>query len=552
MINQQGSQPSNAHPFSSHLFSKWFGKFSSATLLSRILGYFRDASVAYLFGGGAITDSFYTAFRISNLFRRLLGEGSFASSFIPVFTKSLKEKPREESQKFIDATFTSLLFVLILITAIGILFAPILTNLIAPGFSAEPQKFHMTVLLTRWTFPFFLFISLAALVSSILNALKHFFLPAVAPAALSVAEIGYIFMALPVLLHFLPNLTIEMQIVGLSIAVVAGGAIHLLVQIPTLWKEKLKLQWRWNWNHPELVQVRHLMLPAILGLSVDQINAFVNTICATFLVEGSVTALYNSNRLMQFPLALFGIAIASISLPIFSDYSAEKNYQKLGETINGALRTVLFIVAPASIGLTVLANPIISLLFQHGKFTSFASDLTTQALWGYNIGLLAYSAVKILANGFYALQDSKVPAKVACFCILLNVGLSLFLMGPLGVGGLALATALSSWANALILFILMRRRLLQLGLKPLERIGEHRLGQTAAKTLIASGILLLYLWALSYLKPFLNLFGIISLGVLGGAVLYLLFAKFLKMDEYQVLIQSHLSRNGSIAIEDPQ
>lgn len=534
-LSSSQSQKSNGR---NHLMVKRIGRFSIATLISRILGYARDALVAHIFGGEALTDAFYTAFRTSNLFRRLLGEGALSSSFVPVFSSSLKNESKEEAQNFLSAIFTTLLFVLLIVTCAGIAFAPQLIALIAPGFKSFPEKFGTTVLLTRWLFPFFLFISLAALITGVLNSLKHFFLPAVAPAMLSVAEISYLLLCVR---HFSP----EAQMIGLSIAVVLGGAAHFLIQLPALFKEKFSLQFRWHWNHPHSLQVAKLMLPAVIGLSVDQINAFVDTICATFLVKGSVTALYNSNRLMQLPLALFGISIASVSLPELADHQAEKNYGELRETLYSSLRMVIFTVLPASVGLIVLAHPIVALLFQHGEFSLSATFLTARALQGYSVGLLAYSSVKVLANAFYSLRIPQIPVRVAVVCMALNIVLNLLLMGPFGVGGLALATAIASWTNMVWLFILMRKKLKENMNETSSSDSEKILGTTLLKTLCSCFMMALFLVGLFLIFPALHTALQVLLGVSLGVIVFIFSSKLLKIEE-QKLVFGLIGLGGDI------
>lgn len=528
------SQSSNTHK----VLVKRIGKFSFATLISRILGYARDASVAYVFGGEYLTDTFYTAFRTSNLLRRLLGEGALASSFVPVFSSSLKNDSKEEVQKFLSSIFTALFCILFIITTLGIIFTPQITSMIAPGFKAHPEKFQMTVLLTRWIFPFFLFISLAALVTGVLNSLKHFFLPAAAPAMLSIAEMAYLFL----FMRYFPP---ENQIVGLAIFVVVGGAAHFLVLLPSLFKEKFYLKWRWQWAHPNSIRVARLMIPAVIGLSVDQINAFVDTICATFLVKGSVTALYNSNRLMQLPLALFGISIASVSLSTMSDHTAEKNYDKLAETLNASLRMVIFSVMPASVGLILMARPIVSLLFQHGQFSAFATTLTTQALQGYCIGLIAYSAVKVLANTFYSLQIPNVPVRIAMVCVMINVILNLSLMGPLGVAGLAIATSTASWVNALWLIILIRKHLRENSSDGIRLREEGKTIRTFLMTAFCCAMMtlfvLLFMKAASHLPVAIQVLA----GVPASGIVFFLCSAILKMEE-QKLIFGMIGLGGKV------
>lgn len=516
---------------------KRFGRFFGATMISRILGYVRDASVAYVFGGEAVTDSFYTAFRISNLLRRLFGEGALGSSFIPVFSKSLKNESKEETQKFLNALFSSLVVILLILTALGVIFAPALTRIVAPGFEAHPEKFQMTVTLTRLTFPFFFFICLAALLSGVLNSLKHFFLPAIAPAMLSIAEIAYLIALIPILLNVAGQMSKDHLLVGLALSVVVGGAGHLFVQLPALYKERFSLKFTWNWNHPHSGQVVKLMIPAMIGLSVDQINAFVDTICATFLTHGSVTALYNSNRLMQLPLALFGIAVASVSLPTLSDQSSSRDYKKFEETIQHSLRLIVFTVLPASLGLILLSKPIVALLFEHGQFGSYATNLTARALEGYCIGLVAYSSVKVLANAFYALHEPKMAVRIAVYSMLFNIFLNILLMKPFGVQGLALATSIASWANAIALYVMLRKRLHSQQSTAKRTEEEHKLKLTIIKTLIASAGMGGYIWALFHMAPVMAPHWQVVLGVGGGLMIFLTIAILLRMDEQRQIFE---------------
>ena len=514
-----------------HTLAARVGRFSAATLISRVLGYLRDASVAYVFGGGALTDSFYTAFRVSNLLRRLFGEGAMASSFVPIFSESIKTKSKEESQEFLNSMFSSLVSILLIVTVLGIIFAPFLMRLVAPGFAHDPVQFARTVNLTRWTFPFFLFICLAALLGSVLNSFKHFFVSAVAPAMLSVSEIFYLFALLPLLLVCVPGFDAEYQMLGLAISAVLGGAGHFFVQVPQVYSSGYQLGWSWKWKHPDSLRVLSLMIPALIGSSADQINAFVDTICATTLATGSVTALYNSNRLMQFPLALFGVAISSVSLTTLSDFRAEKNYEQCAITLNQSLRLIIFTVLPASIGLILLSHPICALLFEHGKFNNAATILTAQSLAAYAFGLIAYSAVKSLANGFYAFQEPKVPVQIAGVCMVINIVLILLLRKPMGAAGLALATAIAAWVNALWLFLIFRRKLRLLGTPAIEDAGNISLTKTIAKTALSGAAMAIYLrwitlqhWPISIT---------VITGVLGGIIIFTITAHFLKLPEIQ-------------------
>ncbi len=379
-----------------HKLARRAGIFTGATMLSRILGYFRDTMVAAYFGAGPAADAFYTAFRISNLFRRLLGEGALSASFVPVFSEYTQKQSHEETQRFLNTMFTTLLVILSAITLAGILFAPQLTRLIARGFDPNSQRFALTVTLTRYMFPFMLFICLAALITGVLNAFYSFFLPAMAPACLSIAEILYIGFL------WVAHVNGQNAIIGLAISVTVGGFSPFFIHIPALLENGYALGWEWNPEHEAVRRVGRLILPATIGVAADQVNAFVDTMMATFLTVGSVTAMYYSNRVMQLPLALFGIALSQVALPTMSASVARGSMQEVKDTLNFSLRLTLFMIVPATAGLIVLGHPIVQTLFQYGRFSTEASWLTTWALIAFSVGLFAYSSVKILHATFYA------------------------------------------------------------------------------------------------------------------------------------------------------
>ncbi|MGQ0645366.1 MAG: murein biosynthesis integral membrane protein MurJ [Elusimicrobiota bacterium] len=492
------------------------GIVSAATLASRVLGYARDALVAYAFGGGHLTDAFYAAFRLPNLFRRILGEGSLTPAFVPVFSEHVSAGERPKAAEFFQTLFTTLAVLLAVLVALGILFAPAVTRLVAWGFeTTDPEKFDLTVRLTRQMFPFLLFVCLAAVSAGALNTMGHFFLPSLAPAMLSVAEILFI-----LTLSRLWKNPLE----GLAWSAVAGGALHFGILLPLMKKEGILPRWRWNPGHPDVKRVSLLVLPAVWGLSVDQINAYFDTVCASFLAEGSVTALYNSNRLMQFPLALFGIAVSTAALPTLSLAAARNDHQELKDTLNFGLRLVFYLVIPAMTGLIVLGRPIIELLFEHGLFTHRETLLTYAALAGYCLGLPAYAAVKVVVGAFYALKDTRTPVRVATFCMLINMAGCLALMWRWGVGGLAVATSVASTVNASALLWLLRRRLGLPGgrrlLKTfLQSLGAS-LGMAAAAGAVAYGAGGSLLWK-------------VPAAVISGAAVYAGLTSLLGMEEYR-------------------
>ncbi|MBK8652343.1 MAG: murein biosynthesis integral membrane protein MurJ [Elusimicrobia bacterium] len=489
------------------------GTVSFATLLSRVLGYVRDALVAAAFGGGGLTDAFYAAFRIPNLLRRLLGEGPLTAAFVPLFTHRLETGEGGEARRFFQTLFSTLGLLLTGLVILGIVFAPQLVGVVAWGFRTDPEKFDLTVRLTRVMFPFVLFVCLAAVSSGALNALGHFFVPALAPAMLSVAEIAFIF--------FLFKLWTN-PLDGLAVSALVGGVLHFAVLLPLLHREKMPLRWHWEPRHPEVRRVGLALLPAVWGLSVDQISAFIDTLCASFLMEGSVTALYNSNRLMQLPLALFGIAMSTAALPSLSASLARGDARETKETLNLSLRLVFFTVVPAMVGLIALGTPIVQILFEHGRFTPRATALTASALAGYALGLPAYAAVKVLASAFYAMKDTRTPVRVANISMGVNIAGNLMLMGPWGVGGLAFATAIASVVNAALLFWLLRRRL---GL-----LGGRRLALSLARAAAASLFMGLAAWAWTR-WGFGPLALRVTVAVAGGAALYFALARLFRSEE---------------------
>ncbi|MFA5974832.1 MAG: murein biosynthesis integral membrane protein MurJ [Elusimicrobiota bacterium] len=530
-----------------HRLARSAGIFTGATLLSRILGYLRDTMVAAFFGASAAADAFYTAFRISNLLRRLLGEGALSASFVPVFSEYTQTRSKEETQRFLNTIFTTLLVLLSILTLLGMVFAPQLTRLIARGFEPGSERFALTVILTRYMFPFILFISLAALITGVLNAFHSFFLPALAPACLSVAEmlyLGFLWVA---------HINGQNAIVGLAVSVTVGGLSQFFILIPALMQRGYSLSLRWEPKHEAVRRVERLMLPATLGVSADQLNAFVDTMMASFLSIGSVTALYYSNRVMQLPLALFGIALSQVALPTMSASVARGATHEVKETLNFALRLTLFMILPATTGLILLGYPIVQTLFQYGRFSANASAVTTWALTAFSIGLLAYAAVKILASAFYAHQTTRVPVIVASGCVALNIALNLTalwartvlssqhpewaeaLNGRIGVASLALSTSIASWVNASVLFILLRRKIGLLGGRRILRtILKSGIG-CLAMTLFCWGVLHLRLTELPLAASHLRIARAFELlvAIAGGAGVYLAVARLLRMEEWE-------------------
>ena len=441
-----------------HRIFRAAGVVSSATLASRILGYARDMVIAYFFGTAAAADAFFVAFRIPNLLRRLFAEGSLTVAFIPIFSEYLHHESKKDALAFANAVFTFLSIILVLLCCLGITFAPFIVKVMAWGFIDDKNKFDLTVLLTRIMFPYIFFISLVALCMGILNALKHFAAPALAPVLLNLSIIASAVFVMPYL---------SQPVLALAFGVIAGGFLQLALQIPFLKQKGIALQSNFNFSHPGLRRLLKLMIPAVFGAAVYQLNIMIITLLASFLPAGSVSYLYYSDRIFQFPLALFGIALATASLPTMSDHVANNNIDDLKETLSYALRTVLFITIPAMVGLAVLSIPLVQLLFQRGVFTVAAAHLTAQSLFWFSVGLWAVAGVRVVVNVFYALQDIWTPVKVAFISIVCNLVLCVVLMKPMQHAGLALAVSLSSMINLIILLTILRIRLGRLNIRKL-------------------------------------------------------------------------------------
>jgi putative peptidoglycan lipid II flippase len=441
------------------------------TFLSRILGLIRDILIANFFGSGMSADSFFVAFRIPNLLRRLFAEGSFSISFIPVFTEYIKNKSREEAFLLARVVLTVLVCIITGITILGIIFSPFIVRVIAPGFGGMGEKYALTVLLTRIMFPYIFLVSLLALFMGILNSLKHFAVPAIAPILLNLSMIAALLFITPYM---------KKPTIGLAYGVIVGGVIQVLLQIPFLISKGLSFAPKWDLKHPALKKIGMLMLPTIFGSAIYQINQLIGTLLASLLREGSISYLYYADRLVQFPLGVFAIAISTAVLPSLSRQAAGGDIYQLKQTLSHALRLTMFITIPAMVGLIVLRQPIITLLFQRGAFDSFTTIMTAQALLYYSLGLWAFAGLRVFVSAFYSLQDTKTPVKVAVMAMILNIIFSLSLMGPLKHGGLALALSLASTLQLFMLIFLLQRRLGGIG----GRVVINSMGRSFISSLI--------------------------------------------------------------------
>lgn len=432
-----------------HRISRAAGLIGGATFCSRILGFIRDITLANLFGANASADAFYIAYRIPNLLRELFAEGSMSSAFIPVFTEYHSTRSKHETWELASAAFTTLLTLVTFVTLMGIIAAPSIVWLLAPGLHEQANQLATTTLLTQIMFPYLLFVSLAALAMGILNSLRSFAVPALAPVFFNLCVI---FFAVAISPFF------EQAIVAVAIGIVVGGLAQFLMQLPSLRKKDFLFSWNFHPRHPGVKRMGTLLIPSLLGLAVTQINLTVSTILASYF-QGGPTYLFYGMRLIQFPLGIFGVAMATAILPSLSSQAARGAIDELRETVNFGLRMVLFIILPSMIGLILLRTPIIHLFFEHGAFSAMDTIGTASALFGFSIGLWAFASYRILATAFYSLQDTRTPAIVAVVSVIMNIGLSLWLMQPLQHTGLALAAGLAAIGNTLILMIILGNRL---------------------------------------------------------------------------------------------
>lgn len=416
---------------------------SSMTLLSRILGFVRDFVIARAFGAGATTDAFFVAFRLPNLLRRLFAEGAFSQAFVPVLAEYRERCGEAETRQLVDRVASILFLVLLVVAALGVLGAPLIIAVSAPGFIADADKFALTVELTRITFPYILFMSLVALAAGVLNTWSRFALPAFTPVLLNVSFIAMALFAAP---YFDP------PVLALAWAVFIGGVLQLAIQLPALANIGMLPRFAPVWRDAGVQRILKLMAPAVLGVSVAQISLLINTIFASFLESGSVSWLYYADRLMEFPAGLLGAALGTILLPSLARAHSRQNTAEFSSLLDWGLRLTLMLTLPAALALALLGVPLIATLFQHGAFS--ASDVlrTREALAAYSIGLTGMILVKVLAPGFYAKQDIRTPVRIALITLALTQVLNLIFIAWLKHAGLALAIGLASCTNAALLW----------------------------------------------------------------------------------------------------
>jgi putative peptidoglycan lipid II flippase len=424
---------------------------SSLTLLSRVLAFVRDVLIARVFGAGMATDAFFVAFKLPNLLRRMFAEGAFSQAFVPIFGEYKNRKGHEETKRLVDDVATLLAIVLFIVTLIGVIAAPILVYISAPGFVQEPDKFKLTVQLLRLTSPYIFFISLVALAAGILNTYNKFWVPAFAPVLLNVSFIGAALWLAPYC---------DPPILAMGWAVFIGGVVQLAFQLPFLKKIGMLPKWSLNLKDAGVWRIVKQMGPALFGVSISQISLIINTIFASFLVAGSVSWLYYADRLMEFPSGLLGAALGTILLPSLSKHHADNSTVEYSKLLDWGLRLVCMLTLPAALALGMIAVPLLATFFQHGEFVKNDVVQTSHALIGYSVGLIGIIAVKVLAPGFYARQDIKTPVKIGVATLLATQAMNaLFVFGfDLKHAGLALAIGLGACFNSAILFYFLRKR----------------------------------------------------------------------------------------------
>ena len=499
------------------------GVIGLATALSRVLGFIRDIVIARFFGTALYAQAFVVAFRIPNLLRDLVGEGAMSAALVPVLTEELTKKNKKDFFKLAQVILNLLFWALAALTVIGVLASPVIIRLIAPGFITDPEKFRVTVTLTRLLFPFLILVGLWAYAMGVLNSLGYFAAPAFGPCILNLSMI------------VCATLFGE-NVFGLATGVLAGGAMQMLIQFPSLLSSGWRPALTREFSHPQAAKVGRLLVPRALGACVYQVNVFISTILASLsgiAGEGAVAALYYANRIWQLPLAIFGIALAQAALPTMSRHVVMNDMGKLKSTILFSLRSLLFILIPSTVGLVVFSVPITRILFERGAFTAYSTHITSVALVYYSIGLVACGGIKVLVNAFYSMNDTKTPVKTAAVSVALNIALNIILMWPLKLGGLALATSISAVVNFLTLYILLERKL---GSFDTRAIAVYFL-----KVLIASlvmGAVSGYIFALGSGNSFVNLLAAIAAGI----VVFIMVSYMLGIQELKEFIGWILKR----------
>ncbi len=507
--------------------------FSSMTFLSRLLGLARESIIATVFGANGATDAFWVAFRIPNFMRRLFAEGAFSLAFVPVFAEVRARGDQAELRRFVAHVAGTLGGVLLVISALGIWGAPLLVHVFAPGLADDPARLHLTAQLLRITFPFILLVSLTALAAGVLNAYHKFALAAFTPVILNVCMIAAALWLAPLL---------AIPISALAWAILLAGALQLAVQLPALARLGVLAWPRWGLLHDDVRKIMRLMLPTLFGSSVAQINLLLDTVIASFLFVGSQTWLALSDRLMEFPLGVFGVALGTVILPALARHHMSTDREGFQRALDWGLRTALLIALPAALALVLLAKPMIATLFQHGRYNAFDTDMATLSLSTLSCGLPAFALVKVLAPAFYARQDTRTPVRAAVVAMAVNMLLNIvfvlllfawwhtradlddgLIAGLAKVPGLHMAlgaaSALAGYLNLAQLWLALRRQ----GIYRAQAGWLRHLGRTLLACALMAAVLLAGRWLWpdwTGVGGWLRLWRLLALLVAGGATYF--------------------------------
>jgi putative peptidoglycan lipid II flippase len=492
----------------------------SGTMLSRLLGLVRDMVIAYLFAK-PVSDAFFVAFRLPNMLREMFAEGAMNAGFIPVFSQYMTTRTREETQELCAVTLSAVTALLLVISALGVIFAPAIVRLITLEFGPANRDLLLAIRLSRVLFPYILLIGIASLLMAILNSLHRFFSSSYAPMLLNLSMI--------VSAYFFRH-SFREPVFAMALGVLIGGVLQILLQIPFILRTGIPLRFSWNLRHPGLRRILTLLTPTFFGQAVREVNVIVDTMLGWYLGVGMVSALYYAYRLIHLPLAVFGLSVATAILPTMSRASSLGEIDNLKRTLSLGLRSVFFIMLPATVGLIVLRTPIIRLLYERGKFGPEATSATAFALLGYSFGLFAYAGARVLAFAFYSMKNTRLPVIVATIAMVLNIGLNLVLMVPLRQGGLALASSISSMINMAVLWTLLKRRI--------GTFGGRTMAEAVMKICLLSLAMGVIVYVLGLLcggltdpaRTFGRLVNVI-VPVTGGMVFYLGLAFVMRLEE---------------------
>lgn len=541
-MDANATQPSRTH------VARNAGIVSLAVMASRVLGLMRDQVFAALFGAGLQYDAFLTAFRIPNLLRDLFAEGALSAAFVTTFSQTLQVKGKESAIRLSDRVATLIMLCVGMVSILAWFYAPGIVRLLAPGFFDIPGKAELTISLTRIMIPFLLLIALAAQAMGMLNTFNVFGLPALASAFFNIGSVvGGLWLGFSVgpLIGLTP-------IAGMACGTLVGGFLQFAVQWPSLWRRGVRYRPDFSFSDAGVRQIVRLMGPAIIGTAAVQVNVFVNTNFASAIIDPSTGAVLNGPvswlsyafRFMQFPIGVFGVAIATATLPPLSRSTVNSDFGEFRQTLSHSLALVFLLCIPSAVGLAVLGQPIVALVFEHGKFTSFDTAQTANALAAYAIGLAGYAAVKVLSPAFYALNDARTPMFISLGSIAVNYIMNTLLVGPFGHVGLAFSTSTVALVNFLLLAFLMRRRI--------RRLDGRKLGDTVLRICAASVPMGATAWLTSEFATLLPLrslllhFVRVVLAMASAIAVFYLCCRLLRIQELSETVDAIAGRLGRV------